>query len=510
MSDPLRRGGDELLERLIPDEETRPSSVEDVPRLPSFLSALRKCEELLGSEYAALDRGTQDALTLRRLQQMTNTLMLNPVWRERLSDAGLKQAPETFEEWQQVPISDRVTATELFMGERAGLVVPLHEGGFELVASGGTSGGLSVESVYSLRELHDTYEIAGEFLGRHVLRPYLADEGPKWMITTLADYQLWSSGSMVGGVLQRVPGVNYIGAGPLRKEVYRQILSYPGPKAVMGISKWVASLAELGAGLHEEARNSLRVAMYGSGLVPQRKRSELEALYPKVEILSYFAATQAETIGLQRISGGYLCAVPGLHLIEIVDDAGRWVDEGEEGELVVTRLHAHEAPLPRYRIGDRMIRRPDLDLPGLRTQQFEFAGRSGDVIHLVDTQYSAPRTYAALCRGLSAVGALDLESAAHEIQFRNDRAAQELSLLALVDDADGLGARVGGVLGVEGLQRLFTEALVSSLSIFNRGEANAETIARTGYVFRLHFLGRETGEIHRTEVGKVPLIRDVF
>lgn len=315
---------------------------------------------------------------------------------------------------------------------------------------------------------------------------------------------------MVGGVLQRVPGVNYIGAGPLRKDVYQQILSYPGPKAVMGISKWVASLADLGAGLHEDARNSLRVAMYGSGLVPQRKRSELEELYPKVEILSYFAATQAETIGLQRTSGGYLCAVPGLHLIEIVDDDGRWVDEGEEGELVVTRLHAHEAPLPRFRIGDRMIRRPDLDIPGLRTQQFEFAGRSGDVIHLVDTQYSAPRTYAAFCRGLSAVGVIDLEAAAHEIQFRNDRTSQELSLLALVDDAHGLGARVDSVLGVEGLQRLFIEALVSSLSIFNRGEANAETIARTGYSFRLQLVARETGEIYRTEVGKVPLIRDVF
>lgn len=50
-------------------------------------------------------------------------------------------------------------------------------------------------------------------------------------------------------------------------------------------------------------------------------------------ILSYFAATQAETIGLQlRPESPYLATVPGLHLIEVVDEEGRWVDEGEEGE----------------------------------------------------------------------------------------------------------------------------------------------------------------------------------
>ena len=39
--------------------------------------------------------------------------------------------------------------------------------------------------------------------------------------------------------------------------------------------------------------------------------------------------------------------------VEIVDDQGRWVAEGEEGELVVTRLLGHEAPFPRFKVGDR-------------------------------------------------------------------------------------------------------------------------------------------------------------
>src|SRR5262249_40634215 len=143
----------------------------------------------------------------------------------------------------------------------------------------------------------------------------------------------------------------------------------------------------------------------------------------------YFAATQAETIGLQlEPESPILAAVPGLHLIEIVDADGRWVAEGEEGELVVTRLHAHEAPLLRLKLDDRMVRRPRLDGPGLKTQQFEFSGRSGDVLHLDDTQYSATRTYTTLCGELRAAGVFDLESMAHEMQFINHRANRTLTL----------------------------------------------------------------------------------
>ncbi|NJL41801.1 MAG: hypothetical protein HC899_37855 [Leptolyngbyaceae cyanobacterium SM1_4_3] len=151
----------------------------------------------------------------------------------------------------------------------------------------------------------------------------------------------------------------------------------------MAISAGIAILSDLGIGLNEKQGKSFRVAMYGSGLLPHSKQLELKELYPNVEILSYFATVQNEAIGLQlKPESPYLTAVPGLHLIEIVDDEGRWVAEGEEGELVVTRLHGHEAPFLRFKSGDRVIRRPNLDGTGLKTQQFEFLGRSGDVIHL--------------------------------------------------------------------------------------------------------------------------------
>lgn len=504
-----QREADQLAQQLIPDHVLKPTSVDEVAALPSFRSVLRGCESACRMPYGSLSHRVQDAVVLRRLQQMFHTVMLNGAWADRLRTAGVLTAPTSLEDWQRIPLSDKNVQAEFFMGSRPGLVVPIDRGGFEIVASGGTSGGVPVESVYSLRELHDTYQWAGDFIGSHLLPRYLVGPGPKWLSTTLADYQMWSSGTMVGGVLQNVPGVNYIGAGPVTAPVLAHMFSYPGPKALMGITAGIAILAELGADLPLDVRESFRVAMYGSGVLSQRKREQLAAVYPNLAVLSYFAATQAETIGLQlNHESPVLSAVPGLHLIEIVDENGRWVPEGEEGELVVTRLHAHEAPFLRFKLGDRMIRRPRTDTTGLRTEQFEFAGRTGEVLHLNDTQYSAVGAFEAVCDGLRGWGLPDLRPIAHDVQFVNNREARTITLTAAVEAPAMMTSMVEGTLGTCGVRGVFVNSLPRSLSLFNHAEANPDSIERSGYDFALRFVDVTSPEIERTSVGKVPLVRD--
>jgi phenylacetate-CoA ligase len=502
-------GVHDMVSGLIPDWELTPPTPEAVHRLPSFADKMRACERFCRQPYSEISHDIQDALVLRRLQQMINTVRLNPPWRERLEAAGVTRAPDSYDEWQHIPLSDKDTQRDFFMGSREGMVVSHDRGGFEVVASGGTSSGSPLETVYSLRELRDTYDVAGHFLGTYQIGDLLPGVDPKWLITTLADYQMWSSGTMVGGVLQRVPGVNYVGAGPVTAPVLEHLFSYRGPKALMGISAGIAILAEIGTGMSRQAKESFRVALYGSGVLPQRNRTALKALFPNLSILSYFAATQAETIGLQLAeSDPVLTAVPGLHLIEIVDESGRWVPEGAEGELVVTRLHAHDAPLLRLKLGDRMIRRPRLDGPGLKAQRFEFAGRTGDVLHLNDSQYSAARAYDALRDELRTAQVVDLDQVAHEIQFVNHREDRTITLYAAVDDVLGPAYRVDTMLGPHGLQQVFVNALPRSLSLFNDGEANAASIAKTGYSLHIRFVPRHSPDIERTAVGKVPLVRD--
>lgn len=495
----------ENVKKLISDKELNPKSIKEVINLESFLKKLQKCEKIYGKDYSKIDFEMQEALVLRRLQQLFNITMLNPAWKDYLNKNGCNTIFQSFEEWQNIPLSNKDTMSEFFMEERKGLIVPLEHGGFEIVASGGTSSGTPVEMVYSIKELHDTYKLAGKFMDEYVLKDYLPKEEPRWMITTLTDYQMWSSGTMVGGVLQNIPNVNYIGAGPINKEVYQHMMSYKGSKAIMAISSGIAALYELGLGMDQEARESFKLALYGSGLISQLKQNQLKQLYPNLNIMSYFAATQAETIGLQLTEKSYLATVPGLHFIEIVDENGKWVKEGEEGELVVTRLHGNEAPLLRLKIGDKVVKREKIDNENLKTYQFEFIGRSGDMIHLNDTQYSAQKVYNALSYTLKINNIFDLENLADDIQFVNDRKNKVLTLLVSADNCTD-NFLTNNLL----LEKLFIDSLTSSLSLFNKNEANAQTIKKTGYKFNIKFLEKGSNELYKTKVGKVPLIRDIL
>lgn len=497
-----------LVHHLIPTKELCPQTIDEVVQLPSFYEKIQQFEHKLQTPFAELSFDFQNALIERRLEQLINIMFLNCKWKERFAQFGIEKAPTNFQEWQNLPISDKNTMAKLFMNDRLGMIVPLSYGGFEIVASGGTSSGQPVETVYSLQELWDTYKIAGEFMGKYILPPYLTGNAPKWMITTLADYQMWSSGTMVGGVLQNIPNINYIGAGPVSKEVYEHMMSFEGPKAIMGISQGIALLSDLGKDLSDKAKESFKLALFGSGLIPSRKQQELKALYPNLSIMSYFAATQAETIGLQQTPDSFLVTIPGLHLVEVVDENGQWVKEGEEGELVVTRLHANEAPIIRFKLGDRVIRRPNTVSKTLKTQQFEFVGRSGDFIHICDTQYSAPLLFKFICKELLENTDINIEQEAHEVQLVNYRKEKKLYLIVAVDNPTQLNEKLKAK--DEDIDKFFCNALVKSLSVYNKSEANSHAITKTGYCFHVEFVDRYSTKIFRTSVGKTPLVRDIF
>jgi phenylacetate-CoA ligase len=507
---PIDTAHEQLANSVISDDQLTPDSIEAVLALPQFLSALRDIEQRTQVSYDCLPIEIQHTIVLRRLRQLVNIARLNPLWRERMDEAGLSGCIHSFEDFQAIPLTDKETFRDFFTGDRAGMVVPIEHGGFEVVASGGTSSGKPSETVYSLKELQSTYELSGEFIGRHMMLRHLGESGPRWVATTLADYQMWSSGTMVGGVLQKIPGVNYIGAGPMSPEVYRLMMSYPGTKAIMGITQSIALLASFAEGLDVEERDSFRVALYGSGVLRKKIRDDLKTAYPNIAILSYFAATQAEAIGLQLSEdSNLLSAVPGLHFIEVVDADGRWVAEGEEGELVVTRLHANEAPVFRYKIGDRVIRRPYLATPSLNTAQFEFVGRSGDFMHIGDTQYNVKQAFENIAQEFQKQGILDIDEVAAEVQFINYRERKELHLLVATPAYLELLPVVAQRLGPAGASPVMINGLIRSLSVFNSLEANDASLRRTGYNFGLRLIAPSSPDLVRTEVGKVPLLVDV-
>lgn len=486
-----------------------PSDIAEVLALSSFLSVLRQIEVTTGQRFETLSATDQQAVVVARLAQLVAICRLNPVWRERIDAALPTGEISTLADFEAIPVTDKEIFRTMFTGERPGMVVPIDSNGFMIVASGGTSSGMPSETVYPLDELQETYRWAGAFMGRHITNQHLPGAGPKWFATTLADYQMWSSGTMVGGVLQSIPDVNYIGAGPMNREVFQHMMSYPGPKGLMGITGSIALLPSFAEGLSQEARASLHIAMFGSGTLSEKVRADLVAAYPNVKILSYFAATQAETIGVQLDPDKQvLTAIPGLHLVEILDENGRSVQVGAEGELVVTRLFGNAAPCLRYKVGDRVRRFEDRTLDGLNAMQFEFVGRSGDFMHLGDTQYSAQRARTALVEEFKRRKLMDLDTVAIDLQFQVERSAKRFTVVVSCDQPELQTAILAASLDASGSQPVIMAALVRSLSIFNSLEANEANLIRSGFCFGMRIVEPHAPELHRTPVGKVPLLVD--
>ncbi|OSQ36017.1 hypothetical protein TMES_19585 [Thalassospira mesophila] len=445
--------------------------------------------------------------------QLVQILRVNPLWQERLCQAGIKGKLESFDEWQNLPIMEREDLEEFYMGQRSGMVVPLRHGHFQIIASGGTSGGLPIETVYSLSELRDTYALAGSFFDRHILPAYLTSADPKWMITTLSDYEMWSSGSMLGGVLQNIPSVNFIHAGPMSPPIFDHLMNFAGPKAILGMAREISGLVELGKHLGDDARESFKLAFYGSGILQPKQQDRLKEFYPKLQILSYFASNQAEAIGIEIKPNSPLAAVPGLHLIEIVDQQGRWVAQGEEGELVITRLHAQHAPILRMKLGDRMVRRAPLACDDLSAECFDFAGRSSDIIHLGESHYAAKLVLKNIGEKLMSYSGWSLPLSAYEIQFQNNRRDKVLSLIVSSDDLPEIALHNNNSqmpMSNDEIRALFVTALRAALSLFDQTDQQFSSLKSSDYQFNIEVVPRGSDKFYRTGVNKTPLIKDYF
>ncbi len=99
---------------------------------------------------------------------------------------------------------------------------------------------------------------------------------------------------------------------------------------------------------------------------PRAVLSEASMLLPAIRerLETTFRAAVFDRYGTREVSGiaSECDAHDGLHimsettLLELVDDRGRAVDEGETGDVLLTSLWNYTMPLIRYRVGDRAAR----------------------------------------------------------------------------------------------------------------------------------------------------------
>ena len=110
-------------------------------------------------------------------------------------------------------------------------------------------------------------------------------------------------------------------------------------------------------------------------------------------VYNFYGSREVSDIACELPGAEGLCVAPWGNYIEIVDDQGMPLPDGEEGNIVVTCLTNYAMPLLRYQIGDRGALMPakEVSLPGLQFLR-NVSGRNVDVFRtreqtLIDGEY---------------------------------------------------------------------------------------------------------------------------
>lgn len=104
-------------------------------------------------------------------------------------------------------------------------------------------------------------------------------------------------------------------------------------------------------------------------------------LYPK--IIDTYGCAEGILIACSNDNDYYYIMSPNVY-VEIVDDNGNEVSDGEIGNVLVTSLHNFAMPLIRYKLGDLAIKLPKEKYPENRKFQYpmleKIVGRETDVV----------------------------------------------------------------------------------------------------------------------------------
>lgn len=92
--------------------------------------------------------------------------------------------------------------------------------------------------------------------------------------------------------------------------------------------------------------------LFGGAALDSAARDYIQANLQPEQIVGFFATADAGALGVDTRGDGIYTTFSESHWIEILDEGGDHVAEGEQGSLVVTFYENQAAPIIRYRVGD--------------------------------------------------------------------------------------------------------------------------------------------------------------
>lgn len=127
---------------------------------------------------------------------------------------------------------------------------------------------------------------------------------------------------------------------------------------------------------------------WGDKLFPHYKKTIFEAF--NISVCETYGSAEGLMMGAQK-DLEYMYQMSSNVYVEIIDDNGNEVKDGEIGHVIVTNLNGYAMPLIRYRIGDLAIKLPKNDYPNQKQLGFpiwqKIIGRDTDIVKTRSGKY---------------------------------------------------------------------------------------------------------------------------
>lgn len=378
-----------------------------------------------------------------RLNALLQSALAHSPWHAaRLRAAGLDQAAGdgavTLDDLQRLPTMNKRDARDN-VGQLVWREVP---GGIFKYTTGGSSG---EPLIFYFGRARQAADAAGRLRAR---RWWGIEPGEREVYLWGAPVEL-NKTDRIKTLRDRLVNqllLNAFEMSPARMDDYLEAMRIWNPKAIYG---YASSLALLAA--HAESRDirprlpALRVvSATGEPLFPHQ-RELIERVFG-VSVAVEYGARDAGLMALQS-PDGTLLQMSETHLVEVLDDAGNPV---EEGEAVITSLVSEAQPFIRYRTGD-VVRRSGKTDPGGRGLEVLDAvvGRQTDFIVAADGRIMHALAVIYVLRAIPGVSQFKLIQQTvdqMEVQVVPDASWNDAASEAVIQ---GLRARLGPTLNID-------------------------------------------------------------
>ncbi len=144
----------------------------------------------------------------------------------------------------------------------------------------------------------------------------------------------------------------------LNKEIVESYISQINLYRPKAIKAYVHSIYDIAKYIN---KNNIKIEgkpiiHTSTGPLYAEMRKEIKKAFNDAHVFSFYGSREVTSISTELPDEGGMIVLYDNVFVEIVNKMGDPVNEGEEGEVVVTTLNNEYMPLIRYRIGDRAVK----------------------------------------------------------------------------------------------------------------------------------------------------------